>query len=76
MPESIARSHHRDLAALRDAIAYCDGVRDFVPRTLLADILKAEEEHIDFIETQLTLIPRLGIENYLQLQSGSAESEE
>jgi bacterioferritin len=37
--------------------------------------MKAEEEHIDFIETQLGLIPKIGLENYIQLQSGSADSE-
>ena len=43
---------------------------------MLSEIMKAEEEHIDFIETQLGLIPKIGIENYIQLQSGSAESSE
>ncbi len=51
-------------------------MRDFVSRETLADIMTAEEEHIDFIETQLGLILRIGLENYIQLQSGSADSEE
>jgi bacterioferritin len=61
------------LARLRDAIAYCEGVRDFVTRDLFRRILEGEEEHVDFIETQLGLIDRIGIENYIQLQSGAAE---
>ena len=61
------------LPRLRDAIAYCESVRDFVTRDLFLHILEGEEEHIDFIETQLGLIDRIGIENYIQLQSGAAE---
>jgi bacterioferritin len=48
-------------------------VRDFVTRDLFSEILEAEEDHVDFIETQLDLIPKIGIENYIQLQSGHAE---
>ena len=51
---------------LRDAIAHCESVRDYVSRELFEDILEAEEEHIDWIETQLELIGKVGIENYLQ----------
>jgi bacterioferritin len=58
---------------LRDGIAYCETVRDFVTRDLLTDILDNEEEHIDFLETQNGLIAKIGIENYIQLQSGPAE---
>lgn len=58
---------------LREAIAYCESVRDFVSRDLFLEILQGEEEQVDFIETQLGLIDRIGIENYIQLQSGSAE---
>jgi bacterioferritin len=61
------------LTRLREAIAYSEGVRDFVSRDLFSDILEGEEEQVDFIETQLDLIDRIGIENYTQLQSGSAE---
>jgi bacterioferritin len=61
------------MPALREAIAYCESVRDFVSRDLFSEILEAEEDHVDFIETQLDLIPKIGIENYIQLQSGSAE---
>jgi bacterioferritin len=61
------------LPPLRDGIAYCETVRDFVTRDLLTDILDNEEEHIDFLETQNGLIAKIGIENYIQLQSGPAE---
>jgi bacterioferritin len=53
---------------LKSAIAYCESVGDFVSRELLEDILESEEEHIDFIETQLDLIARVGLENYCQSQ--------
>ena len=58
---------------LREAITHCEQVRDFVSRELFEAILHSEEEHVDFLETQLGLIPKIGIENYIQLQSGRAE---
>ena len=58
---------------LRLAIADCEAGRDFVTRDLLAGILESEEEAIDFIETQRELITRIGLENYIQLQSESAK---
>jgi bacterioferritin len=58
---------------LRDAIAYCESVRDFISRELFEMILESEEEHVDFLETQLGLIPKIGIENYIQMQSEPAE---
>ncbi len=61
------------IADLRDAIQHCESVRDFVSRDLLSDILDAEEELVDFIETQFELIDKIGIENYTQLQSDSAK---
>ena len=61
------------MPALREGIAYCESVRDFVTRDLFSEILEGEEHHVDFIETQLDLIPKIGIENYIQLQSGPAE---
>jgi bacterioferritin len=57
---------------LREAIAYCETVRDYISRELFEDILESEEEHVDFLETQIELIGRIGIENYIQLQSDSA----
>jgi bacterioferritin len=58
---------------LREAIAHCESVRDFVSRDLFSDILESEEEHVDFLEIQLDLIPKIGLQNYIQLQSGSAD---
>ena len=56
---------HEALTLLRDAIAHCEQVADYVSRQLFADILESEEEHIDWIETQLSLMQRLGEQNYL-----------
>lgn len=53
---------------LKDGIQYCEQVRDFVSRDLFKDILESEEEHVDWLETQLGLISRMGIENYVQAQ--------
>ena len=53
---------------LRESIAYAEKVGDFVSRDLFSAILSSEEEHIDWIETQLSLIDRLGVENYTQNQ--------
>ena len=61
------------MPSLREAIVYCESVRGFVSRDLFSEILEAEEDHVDFIETQLDLIPKIGIENYIQLQSEAAE---
>ena len=56
------------LPALREGIAYCESVGDYTSRQLFADILDSEEEHIDWIETQLSLIERIGEQNYLAQQ--------
>ncbi len=58
---------------LKDAIQYCEEVRDYVSRDLLESILESEEEHIDFLETQLSLIEKMGLQNYVQLQTPPAE---
>ncbi len=57
---------------LRDAIEYCESVRDYVSRDLFASILESEEEHVDFLETQFDMIERMGLENYVQLNSKPA----
>lgn len=62
------------LPLLRDAIAYCESVRDFVSRDLFAKILESEEEHVDVIEKQFDMIARMGLENYIQLNSEAAEA--
>jgi len=54
---------------LKEAIAHCESVRDYISRELLEDILESEEEHVDWLETQQGLIERMGLQNFLQLQS-------
>ena len=61
------------LTRLREAIAHSESVRDFVSRDLFAEILDGEEDQVDFLETQLGLIDKIGIENYIHLQSGAVE---
>jgi bacterioferritin len=61
------------LPPLREAIAHCESVRDFVSRDLFAAILASEEEHVDTLETQFEMIARMGMENYIQLQSAPTE---
>jgi bacterioferritin len=56
------------LPIIKEAIACCDSAKDFVSRDLLEEILEYEEEHIDWIETQLYQIEKMGIENYLAAQ--------
>jgi bacterioferritin len=57
---------------LRDAIEHCEKVRDYVSRDLFVHILDNEEEHVDFLETQFDMIERMGLQNYVQLQSEAA----
>jgi len=53
----------------RDAVEYCESVRDYVTRDLFQSILTDEEGHVDYLETQFDLIKQMGIQNYIQLQS-------
>ena len=55
---------------LQEAIAYCETVKDYISRELFEDILESEEEHIDWLETQLGLIGQVGLENWLQSAAG------
>jgi bacterioferritin len=56
------------LPVLREAVGHCEKVGDFVSRALFRDILVAEEDHVDWIETQLALVDKTGLENYIQAQ--------
>jgi len=58
----------------REAVAYCESVRDYVSRDLFAEVLRDEEGHVDHLETQFEMIERMGLPNYIQLQSEAAEA--
>jgi bacterioferritin len=62
------------LPDLKLAISHCETVKDFISRELFTDILESEEEHIDWLQTQMRLIEQMGIENYVQLQTKPNES--
>jgi bacterioferritin len=71
VPEMLKSDLNAERAArplYQEAIAWCESCKDYVSRELLEDILESEEEHIDWLETQLGLIEKVGLENYLQTQ--------
>ena len=71
VPEMLACDLKAEQAArpmYQEAIAYCETVKDYISRELLEDILDSEEEHIDWLETQLELIQKVGLQNYIQSQ--------
>jgi bacterioferritin len=70
------RLETKALDDLREGIAYCESVRDFVSRDLLFHILESEEEHVDFLERQFDLIKQIGIERYILLNSASAPEQD
>ena len=59
---------------LKLAIAHCETVKDYISRELFTEILESEEEHIDWLQTQLRLIEQMGIENFVQLQTKPNET--
>jgi len=72
VPEILQCDLDLELDALPDlqaAIAYCEAHKDYVSRLLFAKILKSEEEHVDWLETQLELLDKMGRQNYLQSQA-------
>lgn len=64
---------HAAIPQLREAIAFAEKVSDYTSRELLEKILHNEEEHVDWLETQLNLIEKTGLQNYLQSQMGTGE---
>jgi bacterioferritin len=76
VPEALQCDLNLELAAqatIKDGIKTAEAAHDFVSRDLLLKILDDTEEHIDFLETQLDLIDKIGLQNYLQTQMGEAE---
>jgi bacterioferritin len=78
--ESVEEALKSDLALeleavtqLKGAIAHCEKVHDYASRELFAKILTNEEDHVDTLETQFEMIERMGLQNYIQLQSEAAE---
>ena len=63
---------HQAIPDLRDAVEYADSIRDYVSRDIFNTILQQEEEHVDWLETHLGLIDKVGIQNYMQTQMESA----
>ena len=61
------------LGQLKGAIAHCETVKDYVSRDLFSEILENEEQHVDTLETQFDMIARMGLQNYIQLQSEPAK---
>ena len=73
VPEALAcdlRAEMGAQATVKEGVAHCEAVRDYVSRDLLLKILDDTEEHIDFLETQSELIDKVGLQNYLQSQMG------
>ncbi|MEG2046781.1 MAG: bacterioferritin [Comamonas sp.] len=76
VPEALTcdlRLEQASQQTIKEGIAACEAVRDYVSRDLLQEILEDTEEHIDFLETQLDLIEKVGVQNYLQSQMADAE---
>ena len=72
VPEALKCDLRLELQAiplLREAISYCESCADYISRELFEDILEGEEEHVDWLETQLGLIDKMGLQNYLQSQA-------
>lgn len=66
-------AEHEAVEMYRNGVAECEALKDYVSRDLFAEVLRDEEKHVDFIETQFDMIRQMGIQNYIQLQSEAAE---
>jgi len=76
-PEALRCDLKLEMAAhpvLKQGIAHCESVGDYISREILEDILESEEEHIDFLETQLGLMENVGLQNWLQSWNGASNS--
>lgn len=62
-------AEHEAVEMYKNGVAYCESVRDYVSRDLFAEVLRDEERHVDALETQFEMIERMGLQNYIQLQS-------
>lgn len=71
MLESDLKLELKAIPDLRDGITVCEGVKDYISRDLLKKILESEEEHVDWLETQLSLVSKIGLQNYLQSKMGN-----
>ena len=71
-PEEMLKCDHKleldAIPLLKDAVSYCEQIKDYISRELFEKILENEEEHVDWLETQFELISKIGIQNYLQSQ--------
>ena len=68
-------AEHEAVAMYRNGVAECEALKDYVSRDLFAEVLKDEEGHVDFLETQFEMIRQMGLQNYVQLQSEPAATE-
>ena len=68
-------AEHEAVQMYKDGAAYCEKAHDYVSRDLFTDVLATEEHHVDMLETQFEMIARMGIQNYVQLQSEATEGE-
>ena len=66
-------AEHEAVELYRNGVAECEALKDYVSRDLFAEVLRDEEKHVDYIETQFDMIRQMGIQNYVQLQSEPAE---
>ena len=73
MLEADLKLEEKAIPDLRAGIKACEAAQDYVTRQLFTSILESEEEHVDWLETQLELIDRMGLQNYLQTSAGSIE---